>query len=54
MRFSLKPTDLTFFDLFAESAQNLVAGATLLAEMLQNGADRARDRQADARGRAPR
>lgn len=39
MRFSLKPTDLTFFELFAESAQNLVTGATLLAEMLQDETD---------------
>jgi predicted phosphate transport protein (TIGR00153 family) len=40
VRFSLKPTDLTFYDLFTESAQNIVSGATLLAEMLQEETDR--------------
>jgi uncharacterized protein len=33
--FRLKPTDSTFYDLFAKAAQNLVSGAQLLAEMLQ-------------------
>ena len=39
MRLRLTPRDTTFFDLFADSAQHLVTGANLLAEML--GADRA-------------
>ncbi|WP_159810450.1 DUF47 domain-containing protein [Cellulomonas citrea] len=38
MRLRLTPRDTTFFDLFAASAQHLVTGANLLAEML--GADR--------------
>jgi uncharacterized protein len=38
VRFRLTPRDTTFFDLFAASAQHLVTGANLLAEML--GADR--------------
>jgi predicted phosphate transport protein (TIGR00153 family) len=33
--FRLKPTDSTFYELFAKAAQNLVSGAQLLAEMLQ-------------------
>jgi hypothetical protein len=32
--------DASFYDLFAESAQHLVAGAGLLAEMLSDGNDR--------------
>jgi uncharacterized protein len=36
-----RPTDTSFYDLFSESAKNLVSGAELLAEMLPNGADRA-------------
>jgi uncharacterized protein len=36
----LRPVDTTFYDLFAESATNLVAGAELLAQMLPNGSDR--------------
>ena len=40
MRFSLRPTDSTFYDLFAESAQNLVTGANLLAELFQVDTDR--------------
>jgi predicted phosphate transport protein (TIGR00153 family) len=39
VRFSFKPTDDTFFDLFAVSARNLMAGANLLAEMLQDETD---------------
>jgi len=39
VRLRLTPRDTTFFDLFADSAQHLVTGANLLAEML--GADRA-------------
>ncbi|MBA2559147.1 MAG: DUF47 domain-containing protein [Propionibacteriales bacterium] len=38
MRF--RPSDPTFYDLFAESAQNLVTGAKLLAEMLQSDTNR--------------
>jgi predicted phosphate transport protein (TIGR00153 family) len=40
VRFSLRPTDSTFYDLFAESAQNLVTGANLLAELFQVDTDR--------------
>jgi predicted phosphate transport protein (TIGR00153 family) len=36
-----RPTDSSFYDLFSQSAKNLVLGAELLAEMLPNGADRA-------------
>ncbi|WP_298459208.1 DUF47 domain-containing protein [uncultured Cellulomonas sp.] len=39
MRLRLTPRDTSFFDLFAASAQHLVTGANLLAELL--GADRA-------------
>ena len=35
-----RPTDSTFYELFAESARNLVTGAGLLTEMLPAGADR--------------
>jgi predicted phosphate transport protein (TIGR00153 family) len=34
-----KPSDPTFYDLFAESATNLVVGAQLLAEMLHDDTD---------------
>ncbi|MFY0407299.1 DUF47 domain-containing protein [Solicola sp. PLA-1-18] len=40
MRFSLRPTETTFYDLFAESAAHLVEGAALLASMLDSSADR--------------
>jgi uncharacterized protein len=40
VRFSLRPTDSTFYDLFAESARNLVTGANLLAELFQVDTDR--------------
>ncbi len=40
MRLSLRPSDPTFYDLFAESARNLVTGANLLAEMFQPDTDR--------------
>lgn len=40
MAFSFRPVDATFYDLFAASAQHLVVGAGLLAEMLAEGADR--------------
>jgi uncharacterized protein Yka (UPF0111/DUF47 family) len=36
-----RPVDTTFYDLFTESAQHLVKGASILAEMLVDGADRA-------------
>jgi hypothetical protein len=35
-----RPSDTTFYDLFAQSAQHLVLGAGLLAEMLGDGVDR--------------
>jgi uncharacterized protein len=35
-----RPTDSTFYDLFTQSAQHLVTGAGLLAEMLGDGNDR--------------
>jgi predicted phosphate transport protein (TIGR00153 family) len=38
--FRIRPVDATFYDLFAASAQHLVVGAALLAEMLAEGADR--------------
>jgi predicted phosphate transport protein (TIGR00153 family) len=37
--FRLRPVDTAFYDLFTESAQHLVTGAGLLAEMLAEGAD---------------
>jgi uncharacterized protein len=40
VRFSLRPSDSTFYDLFAESARNLVTGANLLAELFQVDTDR--------------
>ena len=40
MGFKFRPVDSTFYDLFAESAQHLVVGADLLAEMLADGSDR--------------
>ncbi|MFY9915895.1 MAG: DUF47 family protein [Nocardioidaceae bacterium] len=50
----LRPTDTSFYDMFSESAKNLVNGAQLLAEMLPTGADRAelasRMRQAEHQG----
>jgi predicted phosphate transport protein (TIGR00153 family) len=35
-----RPVDTTFYDLFSESANNLVSGADLLAQMLPKGSDR--------------
>jgi len=35
-----RPVDTSFYDLFAQSAQHLVEGAALLAEMLAEGSDR--------------
>ncbi len=50
----LRPTDTSFYDMFSESAKNLVNGAQLLAEMLPTGADRAelasRMREAEHQG----
>ncbi|HSX69191.1 DUF47 domain-containing protein [Nocardioides sp.] len=40
MAFRFRPVDATFYDLFSASAQHLVTGAGLLAEMLAEGADR--------------
>jgi predicted phosphate transport protein (TIGR00153 family) len=40
VRLSLRPSDPTFYDLFAESARNLVTGANLLAELFQIDTDR--------------
>jgi uncharacterized protein len=36
----LRPTDTSFYDLFTVSAQHIVTGAGLLAEMITEGADR--------------
>ena len=38
MRF--RPVDASFYDMFTTSAQQLVQGSALLAEMLSNGSDR--------------
>jgi len=38
--FRFRPVDGSFFELFSQSAQHLVRGADLLAEMLADGADR--------------
>ncbi len=40
MALRFRPVDSTFYDLFAQSAQHLVGGAALLAEMLADGNDR--------------
>ena len=40
MRLKFRPVDSTFYDLFSESAQHLVVGAGLLAEMLGEDGDR--------------
>jgi uncharacterized protein len=40
VRFRIRPVDTSFYDLFTESAQHLVVGAGLLAEMLSDSADR--------------
>jgi predicted phosphate transport protein (TIGR00153 family) len=37
--FRLRPVETAFYDLFTESAEHLVVGAGLLAEMLADGAD---------------
>ena len=41
MRLKFRSVDASFYDLFSESAGHLVVGATLLAEMLGGGSDRA-------------
>ncbi|MBF4765376.1 DUF47 domain-containing protein [Nocardioides islandensis] len=41
MAFSLRPVDGAFYQLFSESAQHLVKGSALLAEMFADGTDRA-------------
>jgi predicted phosphate transport protein (TIGR00153 family) len=38
--FRFRPVDTSFYDLFSDSAQHLVTGAGLLAEMLHDGNDR--------------
>ena len=40
MGLRFRPVDTTFYDLFSESAQHLVIGAELLAEMLSDTSDR--------------
>ena len=40
MPLRLRPADTSFYDLFTEQANHLVAGASLLAEMLGDGNDR--------------
>ncbi|GAA2138238.1 DUF47 family protein [Nocardioides koreensis] len=40
MGLRFRPVDTTFYDLFTESAQHLVTGAGLLAEMLSETSDR--------------
>ncbi len=40
MALRFRPTDTSFYDLFAESARNLVVGAELLAELLPADSDR--------------
>ncbi|MDH2413322.1 DUF47 family protein [Nocardioides sp. CER19] len=39
MRLRIRPVDTTFYDLFTESADHLVTGVGLLAEMLADGND---------------
>ena len=41
MRLKFRPVDASFYDLFTQSAQHLVIGADLLADMLSDGNDRA-------------
>jgi predicted phosphate transport protein (TIGR00153 family) len=40
VRFRIRPVDTSFYDLFTESANHLVRGVSLLAEMLSDTADR--------------
>ncbi|WP_244932335.1 DUF47 family protein [Nocardioides sp. W7] len=39
MAFRFRPVDTSFYDLFTDSANHLVTGTALLAEMLSEGAD---------------
>ena len=39
MRLRIRPVDTSFYDLFTESAQHLVTGSALLAEMFDQAAD---------------
>ncbi|GAA1891864.1 DUF47 domain-containing protein [Actinomadura bangladeshensis] len=41
MRLRLTPREDSFYDMFADSANNLVTGARLLVELISDGADRA-------------
>ncbi len=41
MGLRLRPVDTSFYDLFTQSAQHLVGGAELLAEMLSDNSDKA-------------
>ncbi|MFJ9312552.1 DUF47 domain-containing protein [Pimelobacter simplex] len=41
MGLRLRPVDTSFYDLFTQSAQHLVGGAELLAEMLSDSSDKA-------------
>ncbi len=40
MRFRIRPTETSFYDLFAEMAAHLVTGANLLAQMLDSDTDK--------------
>ncbi|MFL6052537.1 MAG: DUF47 domain-containing protein [Actinoallomurus sp.] len=40
MRFRLTPREDSYYDMFADSANNLVTGARLLVELLSDGSDR--------------
>ncbi|GAA0366693.1 DUF47 family protein [Actinoallomurus spadix] len=40
MRFRLTPREDSYYDMFADSANNLVTGARLLVELIGDGADR--------------
>ena len=52
MGLRFRPVDTTFYDLFTESAQHLVVGAGLLAEMLSDDRRPRGRRPPHARGRA--
>ncbi|GAA3516858.1 DUF47 family protein [Aeromicrobium panaciterrae] len=41
MRFRIRPTETSFYDLFSELAGHLVGGANLLAQMLDSDTDKA-------------
>ena len=40
MRFRIRPTETSFYDLFSEMAAHLVTGANLLAQMLESDTDK--------------